>query len=442
MTEEELYNILDADTSDPDDTLQYIKDDNFVFKNEKMLLIDSEPVTNSAGSVGYFETKKHPIFNDSEVKEIVCVSRKIENDKLIKLSEGERASRKDFLYFQKKFLSKIKSPILFLDAQGRIISVSKTFSDLFGTEVNSICGLFVENLVSIKTFPKQGLSLELENVEIKINDVSIEGFVSISPWYFSSDEAGGHLLFFSDRSKEIALKRELEQEKKQSILSDRHKSLGEMSAGVGHEINNPLAIILGTLEKINILYPDEASENIKADLEVIKKSSLRISAIVKGLKNLSRDASQDDFESISIIDIINDALSLCEGRAINLGIEISKEVNDTFNINCRPTEIAQVIYNLISNSIDEISDQNKPWIKIITSNEDKKNILSIVDSGAGVSETIANNIFDPFFTTKRAGHGTGLGLGISKQIMLQHSGDLILNTKSDNTHFIVQFKDA
>jgi C4-dicarboxylate-specific signal transduction histidine kinase len=199
---------------------------------------------------------------------------------------------------------------------------------------------------------------------------------------------------------------------------------------------------LGTLEKINLLYPNEASANIQTDLETIKKNSLRISAIVKGLKNLSRDASQDDFQNISILDIISDALSLCEGRALNLGIEIEKDVSYLFNIDCRPAEIAQVIYNLISNSIDEISEQKNPWIKISTTIEGEKNILNLIDSGSGIPESIANQVFDPFFTTKQAGQGTGLGLGISKQIMLQHSGDLVLNTKSNNTHFIVQFKDA
>lgn len=444
LTEDQLQDIIDAETSDPDDTLQYVKDDAYVFNNNKTLHIASEPVTSHKGEINHYHTIKTPIVKDGSIYGSVVLARLIKNKELIDLSNNERNVRKEFIAFQKDFIKRIHLSVLFLDAQNRIISCSDQFIEKFQIKDEDILNrdiqdIFTESSLEINN---TDLSTHIDGFTININDISLTGDLMSSPWYINQSEIGGHLIFFKDKTAEYTLQTRLEAEKKRSVMSDKLKSLGVLSAGIGHEINNPLTIMMGTLDKINLLYKDQITDDkLKEDLKTIRKNAERVAGIIRGLKRFSRDASQDNFSSSSSNEIINDTFSLFEGRAQELGIEIIKDLDFNFNLDCRPSEVSQVIYNLVNNSIDEIKDLKDKWIKVGTLSRGDKQIIFVEDSGVGIDESIVNRIFDPFYTTKAVGEGTGLGLGICKEIMLSHSGDLIYNNINNNTRFEMCFKD-
>lgn len=439
MSEQELFDIIDSEHSDPDDTLQYVKDDTYVFTQNKTLNIPAEAVTDSSGVVRYFHTIKSPIRSaDGHVKRSVGVSRIIEDSSLIEKSDKMRDLRKETIQFQKNFIKQVKIPSLFIDAQNRVVMVSNSFSEIFKLDAEA----FLDKNFS-EIFPNLDIKdkkIGYSNYTLSINNHEINGDVTISPWYLSGTEEGGYLIFFRDKTEEVNLLSKLEEEKKRSLMNDRLKSLSVLSAGVAHEVNNPLAIILGTIEKINLIYNlDDMDSRLKEDLEIIERNSLRISGIVKGLKSLSRDSTHDDRKTALMSNILKDAFSMCGGRIKNLGIKAKTNITNDFNLNCRAGEIVQVILNLLNNSIDEIGTQKGSWIEIQLLTSKSVNIVNVVDSGIGVNEEVMDKIFDPFYTTKEVGEGTGLGLGICADIIKSHGGELFYNRSAEHTTFTIEF---
>ena len=121
---------------------------------------------------------------------------------------------------------------------------------------------------------------------------------------------------------------------------------------------------------------------------------------------------------------------------LNVDLKIA-DIEPGLEIACRPTQIAQVLVNLINNSRDAVSNLNEKWIKVEVDKTDDNIIIAITDSGPGIPASVRAKMFNPFFTTKEVGVGTGLGLSISAGIIKSHNGQLRLASKSKNTRFEV-----
>ena len=224
------------------------------------------------------------------------------------------------------------------------------------------------------------------------------------------------------------------------VNSARLASLGEMSAGIAHEINNPLAIIAGAVTVLPkyLNHP----ENFNLKIEIIKKSCERISRIVKGLKKFSRSDDEVELLSHSLSAIANEALILTESKSKRLNTPVTIESKTDENILCNEIEIEQVLVNFISNAIDAVQSKKDKWVKILVHEESSSLVLSVVDSGLGIPETVRNKLFEPFFTTKTVGEGTGLGLSISKGILDEHNATITIPADSPNTCFEIRFPKA
>lgn len=233
---------------------------------------------------------------------------------------------------------------------------------------------------------------------------------------------------------------DLEFEREKSSHNAKMASLGEMAAGLAHEINNPLTIINGYASQIGRMV-----EKDKVDLDKLTYISSkltftgkRIASIIKGLKTFSRDSKGEDVIDVTVVQIIEDTLSFCQEKFKNHGInfEINHLPDDVF-VNVRPVEISQVILNLLNNSfdaVDELEIEDK-WVKIEIKDLNNLVKISIIDCGEGISEEISKKILEPFFTTKEVGKGTGLGLSISKNIIEKHEGLFSIDYDSPNTKF-------
>lgn len=229
------------------------------------------------------------------------------------------------------------------------------------------------------------------------------------------------------------------------VASSRLSALGEMSASIAHEINNPLAIVKGhasTLAKMFQRGVDDRDQ-LLASLDSIARNTKRMANIIDSLRKFSRDGKSDPFQIVRLKEIVDEALVLCRERFIHRGVHlIEPEIPDELFVQCRHSEILQVVVNLLNNAFDAVEDLDERWVRLELAQGHDITELSVVDSGRGVASHIQERMMEPFFTTKVFGRGTGLGLSISQKIVESHQGRLFLDVDSPNTKFVVQIPHA
>lgn len=221
-------------------------------------------------------------------------------------------------------------------------------------------------------------------------------------------------------------------------MSSRMRALGQMAAGIGHEINNPLAaLLLSSQQLLDLIREgDVETDHLVRGLERIEKSGQRIATIVNGLRAFSREGASDPLESASLQRIIDDTLALCHARFKGGEVQLTVEVADpALMLECRPVQISQVLLNLLNNAFDAVHGTTDPWVRLVASASADRLTIAVVDSGLGIPVSIADRIMSPFFTTKPVGQGTGLGLSISARIIESYGGRLWLDADAPNTTF-------
>jgi PAS domain S-box-containing protein len=233
----------------------------------------------------------------------------------------------------------------------------------------------------------------------------------------------------------------LESQKSQMLATAKMSSLGEMAAGIAHEVNNPLTIInlLSTQLRERIRQGNPVSTDEMIDrLTRIEKTTERIARIVNGLRTFSRDGTADPIQKTKLESIITDTLNLCterfKGHSVHLSIG---EIPDDLTIECKPIQISQVLLNLLNNAFDAVSTLKDRWVRVEIIDRDNRVLIQVTDSGQGIQSEVANRLFQPFFTTKEAGKGTGLGLSISRGIVEDHAGTLSVDATKKNTCFVI-----
>jgi signal transduction histidine kinase len=220
------------------------------------------------------------------------------------------------------------------------------------------------------------------------------------------------------------------------------KELGELAASIAHEVNNPLAVIYARASFLRerLLKNQLPKETILEGLEKICTQSNRIVKIIRGLRNFSRDSSRDPFALVQVFAVIDDAVSLVNESIRNHGIELKlAKRRDDLVIECRPTQILQVMVNLMKNAIEAVSNTKFPCVEVsVRDIGDEVVEIVIKDNGPGVPEHLQSKIFHPFFTTKEIGVGTGLGLSVSLKIIESHKGQLFLDTANGPSCFVIR----
>lgn len=255
----------------------------------------------------------------------------------------------------------------------------------------------------------------------------------------------------------------------QLVASEKMASLGQLTAGVAHEINNPINFINGNIPPLKRDFQDilqiiemyyktivqnklkdyfKEAEELKEELEYdylveeienlikgIEEGANRTTAIVKGLRNFSR-LDEDEMKRANMNEGINSTLLILRNK-LKSGIEVSKDLGDIPDITCYPGKINQVFMNILNNAADAIDSDGK--ISIKTYKKDKHVYISIKDNGKGMNEDTKSRIFEPFFTTKDVGKGTGLGLSISYGIIEKHNGEIQVESEpGKGTEFIIK----
>ena len=220
----------------------------------------------------------------------------------------------------------------------------------------------------------------------------------------------------------------------QLIQAERLAAVGELAAGVAHEVNNPLGG-LQNFVKMMKKEPENTSQNLEF-LDLMSEGLQRIEVIIKQLMAFSRPYSTH-MSNHSLNEIVESSLRFVDHRIKEQGIRLEKVLSPELpDIYGDADNISQVIINIIVNALDSMSSGGNLIIKTGYCGHQPSNIqVAITDSGIGIREEILNKIFNPFFTTKEM--GSGLGLAISKRIMDDHNGNILVESKvGEGTTFL------
>lgn len=239
----------------------------------------------------------------------------------------------------------------------------------------------------------------------------------------------------------VEAKGEAEKERARNLANAKLVSLGEMSSGIAHEINNPLAVLkgrLGLLQKITQTQ-DPKPEKILEHTSKLMPMVERIEKIVKSMRSLSRNGSGDLIVTQTTPKkMIEEALVFMEARLKNFGVNL-EIYGDGLNSDmlASESEVTQVILNALANSHDAIQKLDSKWIKVEVLDLQDSIQIKIQDSGSGISPELKDKIGQPFFTTKPPGQGTGLGLSIAKNIIDRHSGKIYFEHQAPHTTLVI-----
>ncbi len=243
----------------------------------------------------------------------------------------------------------------------------------------------------------------------------------------------------NDITERKKLEEKAAEEKARMLHSEKMASLGELAAGIGHELGNPIAAIQGRAEMLKM--GAEANSPQLQELAIKTADSIlsltnRLSGILRSMNSLAREGSQDPFVTHFLLPILENTLEFGREKFRKRKIEVILEkIDPELSLECRDTQIIQILVNLVNNASDAIQTLEERWIRVSALADGDLIKISITDSGKGIPEDIRSRIFEPFYTTKSAGKGTGLGLHISNSLAAQHGGSLAIDANCPNTRF-------
>lgn len=249
------------------------------------------------------------------------------------------------------------------------------------------------------------------------------------------------ILSIRDITKGVEAEKVIKNQQEQLIESAKLQSIGEIASGIAHEINNPLAVISTSTSRLSRKAGRSEhleSEVVKTVTNKISNTVERIAKIVRSLLAMSHGESNQKSKA-TIDEIIGITLDFCnpllERHEISFDVN---QLNSELEIDCHPTQISQVLLNLIKNSVEAIDQLPEKWIEITVIDQDTSVRIEVVDSGGGIPRELQEQVLLPFYTTKPVGKGTGLGLSISRKIVETHDGNFGVDPHNKHTCFFIE----
>jgi len=241
-----------------------------------------------------------------------------------------------------------------------------------------------------------------------------------------------------DLTAQRALEADLEDERLKAIQASKLATVGEMAAGIAHELNNPLGII----DAYAFALEDARSrgDDSKADeaLRTIRDAVARAGKIVHGLRKFTRQAKSDEPEDVEIASLVEESLGLTSSRFRNHGVDLTVDVTTKARVRGHSIELGQVLINLLNNAVDAVRGTETRWVRVTAADAPEGRVtITVEDSGPGIPQELRNDAFRAFFTTKKIGEGTGLGLSISRSIVEGHGGTLTYDGSAPSTRFVL-----
>ena len=345
--------------------------------------------------------------------------------------------------FNQKILNTTQSMILVLDTAGLISYANKLCFEAGYREEELIGNPLVKWVESSQrqdfeaALQTTAHGQQVENLELRVkrSDGSIGHFsISLSPMRDESNQVNSVVVVMTDITDAVLLQAKL-------AHSEKMATIGRLVSGVAHEVNNPLAAILGFTDLL--LENPEVPASAREDLQIILNETQRTKEIVQDLLSFARQRPAQR-EPMQVNAILRQTIKLRSYDFASHGVEVIEEFNENLEMAMGdPQQLQQVFLNILNNAYDAIQESgNHGRICIRTRRAVDSIEVAFIDNGTGISEP--DRIFDPFFTTKQAGKGTGLGLSICYGIVRAHGGEILCwNNEGENgSTFVVRLPIA
>jgi len=400
-------------------------------------------VTNSRGDEGWEDRVFSPILDESG--QVIYIMESIRD--VTKIKSLERALKETEELFEKVIQSSA-SAIVAADRDGNILIMNRAAEELFGFTVREARGeknvtdLYrpgkAKEIMRDLRSEKKGGRGKLHTSEVMIlnaegEEIPVELSASI---IYEDGKEIGTMGIYNDLRPRLAIERTLREARAQIAHSERMASLGQLSAGIAHEINNPLTGIL--------MYASMALEKLEGDplaehLKYIVEDVNRCKGIVQNLLAYSR-RSKPTVGVIALNTLVDQGMNLIRDQKLFGNIAVVKDLSDEMIlVRGDRNRLTQVIINLVMNACAAMNGEGVLTFRTYRDKPNKKAFLEVADTGCGIPQENLPKIFDPFFTTKEPGKGTGLGLSTSYGIIQEAGGSIgVKETGPDGTVFLVE----
>ncbi|HTY81936.1 MAG TPA: PAS domain S-box protein, partial [Dehalococcoidales bacterium] len=383
------------------------------------------------GSTFLCDCRQSPLYDDKgQLTAFICVHRDITEQKK---TEAEIKGQKQLI---ENILSSMPEGVLVLDGADRALLANGSFRKLFHIGRKSLEGLALNSIIKVEQFSDLYTSIrsgreENQSTEFRYRYRGQEEIIACSIIRMNNDHM---LLIFSDVSRE-------REEEDKLYLTDRLASLGQMAAGLAHELNNPLT---GILTLSHLLVNSDIPAEHKEDLECVYSEAKRAASIVKNVLLFTRNNTYENGES-SVNEAVREIFRLREHEETVNNIKAVTNLQENLPaVALDKYQLQQVFLNIILNAEAAIGETKHPGTITVTTERVNNHInIKFTDNGCGIKKQVLPRIFDPFFTTKDIGKGTGLGLSICYGIIVKHKGKISVQTQvGEGTTFTVKIPVA
>ncbi|MBI3564086.1 MAG: PAS domain S-box protein, partial [Elusimicrobia bacterium] len=385
----------------------------------------------------------------------------IEDTRLADRLRADVPLRRQFRFLE-TLVDTIPNPVFYKDVQGRYLGCNKAFEEFTGLTKESMIGKTVEELLPPEKAEVQARtddellrrsgpgSLEYQ---IEIDDAAGRSrcLVVRKALFFDEDgRAAGLVGVLSDVTERLLSERrlsaaydDLQSAQAKLLQSQKMAAVGRLAGGVAHEINNPLAVILGFAQSVSRRVGD--GHEFALPLRSIEREAVRCRNLVKDLLTFSRASGSDGFAPTDVGAAVEASLSLLSPRAKIEDIDLRLECEPGLpRVVGNGNQLQQVVLNLAGNAMDAMpkggridlgvraSEKRAGWVEVV-----------VRDTGTGIPDEIRSKMFEPFCTTKEVGKGTGLGLALVYEIVQKHGGQVEFTSEvGRGTTFVVALPGA
>jgi PAS domain S-box-containing protein len=381
--------------------------------------------------------------DDGEVAYIIQSFRDVTRVKTLERTLKETEN------FLEKVVQSSPSAILAADTTGHLLLANEAAEDLFGYSIIQDGGTITSEdlyppgkareIMRMLREESAGGRGKLANTKTTIltsdgTEIPVEMTASI---IYEGGKEVATMAIYNDLREKMAVEKQLRDARDQLVQAEKLASLGQLAAGVAHEINNPLT---GIMFYANLALESLAPDNpLREDLGYVIEDSLRCKEIVKNLLAYSRQQSTSKMVH-HINEIVDKSLALIRDQKVFREVQISKELQDSMMmVYVDRMQFTQVIINLVMNAVAAMDGKGTLTLRTYRDKNAQKVFLEVEDTGCGILKENLSKVFDPFFTTKEPGKGTGLGLSTVYGIVQDNAGLVsVKSTGPTGTTFMVE----